>query len=95
MRHQKNKADTNGPSARTASLWRIMVILLAVTTVGVVGLTVKKYIDTRRHVSSAVIRQLTIQAEARLAAFIQPVMTTMVIIKRWAASSPSVSSLNI
>ena len=63
-----------------------MVILLAIITFGVVALTGVKYINTRRHVSSAVIRQLTVQAEARLSAFIQPVMTTMVIIKRWAAS---------
>ncbi len=86
MRPKQSKADIHGSSAPTVRLYRTMAILLAIITVGVVGLTGVKYINTRRHVSSAVIRQLTVQAEARLSTFIQPVVTTMAIIKRWTAS---------
>ena len=80
------KRDTAGNPPTPHRLWQMMILILVLITIGVVGLTVQKYIQTRRNISAAVIRQLTVHAENRLTAFVQPVMTTLAIIKRWAAS---------
>ncbi len=61
MRHQPNKTEkTDGFTSGTTRLWRMMIISLALITIGVVSLTAQKYINTRRDISTTVIRHLTV-----------------------------------